>query len=176
MHGVIHAGLKKFVEHRYGRDAWKGVLAEARLAGKMYLPVAHYPDAETVALVAAASKLTRTASETILEEFGEFLAPDLLDMYGMLVRPEWKTLELLLNTEETIHRIVRLEKPGAAPPRLRFEQVGPNQLRFTYDSPRKLAAVARGIIKGVAQHYGQAVTIAEHGNPDGSSVMTITIN
>ena len=97
-------------------------------------------------------------------------------MYRSLVKPEWKTMELLLNTEETIHRVVRLKNPGADPPRLNFTKTGAQSLQFIYNSPRKLSAVARGIIKGVGNHFGQKVTIKESAGSAGSTKMDIHIS
>ena len=175
MHGIIHAELKKYVEARHGSDAWKACLETAGLGQKMFLPITTYPDAEAVAIVTAASKLTNISTEHILEDFGEFIVPDLLSMYRSLVEPHWRTIELLLHTEDVIHRVVRINNPGAQPPQLQFEQLGPNELKFNYNSPRRMAAVAKGIIKGIAKHYRQAVLIRERKKPDGSSEMSITV-
>lgn len=175
MHGIIHAELKKYLETKRGPDAWKRCVEAAGLGHKLYLPINTYPDEEAVAIVTAASTLTRTPVERVLEDFGEFMAPDLLAMYRPLVNPQWKTIELLLHTEDMIHRIVRTQNLGAHPPNLEFEQTGPNELRFYYNSPRRMAALAKGIIRGVATHYGQTVLIHERKDPDGSSEMSITV-
>jgi hypothetical protein len=175
MHGIIHAELKKYVDAKHGAEAWQAIVKEAGLGDAIYLPLNTYPDSEAVAIVAAASKLTGAPAENILEDFGEFIAPDLLSMYRSLLKPEWKTAEMLLHTEETIHRIVRIQNPGAKPPELRFEPAGPNKLKFYYNSPRKMSAVAKGIIKGVAKHCGETASILERKSSDGSSEMTITI-
>jgi hypothetical protein len=175
LHGIIHAELKRYVETRHGSDAWKACLETAGLSHKMFLPISTYPDADAVAIVTAASKLTNIPAERILEDFGEFIAPDLLNMYQALVEPHWKTIELLLHTEDVIHRVVRINNKGAQPPKLQFEQLGPHELKFYYNSPRRMAAVAKGIIRGVAKHYAQTVLIREHEKPDGSSEMSITV-
>ena len=124
MHGLIYAELEKYVETNYGQEAWLAILAEAGLGDKAYVPLGAYPDEESLAIVGAASKLTDTPAEAILEDFGEFIAPDLIETYKALVRPEWKTLDFLRNTEETIHRVVRRQNQGAEPPRLKFEEAG----------------------------------------------------
>jgi hypothetical protein len=175
LHGIIHAELKKYIETRHGSNAWNRCLEAAKLGNKIYMPINTDPDEEAVAIVTAASQITHTPVDHILEDFGEFIAPDLLRMYQSLLKPEWKTLELLLHTEEMIHRVVRITNPGAKPPKLQFEQAGPNQLKLYYNSPRRMAAVAKGIIQGVAKHYREAVLIREHKKPDGSSEMLITI-
>jgi hypothetical protein len=175
LHGIIHAELKRYVETRHGSDAWKACLETAGLSHKMFLPISTYPDADAVAIVTAASKLTNIPAERILEDFGEFIAPDLISMYQSLIEAHWRTVELLLHTEEVIHRVVRINNPGAQPPKLRFEQLGPGELKLYYDSPRRMAAVAKGIITGVAKHYGQTVLIREQRQTDGSSEMSITV-
>jgi len=161
MHGIIHAELKKFVDTNHGPDAWAAILKEAGLENKTYITICAYPDEETLAIVKAASSLTHTPAEQILESFGEFIVQDLVNMYRSLIKPEWKTMGLLLHAEETIHRVVRMKNKRAKPPQLQFEAIGPSMLKFTYSSPRRLSSVARGIIKGVAKHYGETVTILE---------------
>lgn len=175
MHGLIHAELRRFVEATHGVQTWNAVLEEAGLEKTIYLSSSTYPDAEAFAIVGAASKLTNTPAGPLLEAFGEYIAPTLMGMFKPLIKPDWKTLEMLLNTEETIHKVVRMRSPGAEPPRLHFEQTGPRQLLFKYDSPRKMSAVAKGIIRGVAKHYGEAVAIAEHPGPGDSTHMTIDL-
>jgi hypothetical protein len=97
----------------------------------------------------------------LLEDFGEYLVPTYLSLYATLLKPGWRTLEVLENTEETIHRVVRLRHPGAAPPRLRTLRTSPTAVLLTYDSPRRLCAVARGIGRGVAKQFGEALRITD---------------
>ena len=68
------------------------------------------------------------------------------------------TLDVIEHTEQTIHRVVRRRQPGALPPRLRTVRVGPKMVILTYDSPRRLCAVARGIARGVAARFAEALT------------------
>jgi hypothetical protein len=175
MHGLIHSELRKFVEEVHGAGMWKQVLEEAGLPDQAYSSTGAYPDQEAFAIVKAAARITATPAEDILESYGEFLAPTLMRMFQALIPPGWKTLEMLLNTEETIHTVVRVRNPGASPPRLRFEQTGPNTLRFNYESPRRMSALAKGIMKGIASHYGETLDIRERKGAAGSSEMTITI-
>ena len=175
MHGIIHSELKDYIERRYGNDIWKAILKEVGLGNKIYIHIGIYPDEEAIKIVTAASHVTGTPGEKLLEDFGEFIAPKLLDMHKSLIKPEWKTLDLLLNTEETIHRVVRLKNPDADPPKLQFEWIGSKRLKFYYNSPRRMSAVAKGIIKGVARHYQETVTIQEQKKNDIGCEMTIEI-
>lgn len=175
MHGLIHSGFSKYISSAYSAETMRDILARAGFAGKVYVATAVYPDEETIAIVQAASKVTGVPQEKILEGFGEFIARDLIGMYPMLIKKEWKTLELLLNTEEVIHRVVRLKNPGAQPPRLKFVQTGPNKLTLFYDSPRKMSVLARGIIKGVAAHYGETVALNERKKAEGGTEIMVSI-
>lgn len=127
----------------------------------MYLPIQEYPDDDMIALVGAASRTLDLPAETILEEFGKFIAPSLVGLYRTLVKPEWKTLDLLENTEQTIHTVVRARNRGARPAKLQVVRTGENSVDLTYHSERRLCAVAKGIVQGVATHYGETVEITE---------------
>jgi hypothetical protein len=176
MHGIVPAEFKFYVETQHSSIAWSTLLAEAGLTAKPYVPFERYPDAEVLALIGAAARLTRRSSDDLLQDFGRFLAPTLLKTYGFLVEPHWKTMDLLLHTESNIHRTVRSRDPNADPPRLHFERTGPNTLVLHYNSPRRLSALARGIIQGVASHYRERVTIDETTKADGGSTLAIAID
>lgn len=161
MHGIIFSELRKYVDTRLGSDGWNSLLSRADLGKRMYLPIQDYPDADMVALVGAAAEVTGLPQEEILEDFGEFIAPSLLGLYRTLVQPEWKTLDLLENTEQTIHSVVRARNPGAKPAQLQAVRIAPDVVDLTYNSDRGLCAVAKGILRGIAAHYGEALTIRE---------------
>ena len=161
MHGLIFEEIKKYAESRLGPGGWSKLVDRAGLSRKSYDQVQAYPDAEAVQLVTAASQITGLPAASVLEDFGEFVAPDLLRLSSPLIKPAWKTLDLLENTEATIHRVVRLDNPGADPPALHVTRTGPRQLVIVYSSPRKMCALAKGICKGVARHYQEAIMISE---------------
>lgn len=161
MHGTIFAELKKYVDAKVGGDAWAQLLVSAGLGPRLYMALQAYPDEELVKIVTAASKATRQPAAVILEDFGLFIAPDLLGMYRSLVKPEWRSLEVIEHTEDTIHKVVRRQHADATPPYLRASRTGPEQVTVIYDSPRRLCAVAKGIIRGVGEHYKEQLILRE---------------
>jgi len=158
---LIFAELKKYVDTKLGAAAWPSLLTKAGLAGKLYMPVSTYPDAEAASLVTAASTLTGLTTDAILQDFGEFIAPDLLRMYGSLIRKEWGTLDILERTEQTIHRVVRTQNPGAEPPQLVSKRTSETEVLITYTSARRMCGVAKGIVRGIARERGENVVISE---------------
>jgi hypothetical protein len=161
MHGLIHLELQKFVEERFGAPTWATLLRRAGLDSEIYTPLRSYPDEQILGLVGEAEKLSGMSATALLEAFGEFLIPSYLALYGNLLKPEWRTLDILEHTEETIHRVVRMKHEGAAPPRLRAERTRPDEVVMTYDSPRRLCAVARGIARGVSKRFKEMLTIED---------------
>ena len=90
MHGIIHSELKKFIAAVHGPAAWQAVLDEAGLQDQAYQPTGTYPDQDAFAIIKAAAKVTATPAETILESYGEFLAPTLMRMFQALIGPNGK--------------------------------------------------------------------------------------
>src|SRR5713226_125860 len=128
MHGIIFSELRRYVNTRTGDNGWSTLLEKAGLGEKLYMSVGEYPDSEVVALVTAASVMTGYSVAATLEDFGEFITPSLMGMYGHLIKPNWRALDVIENTEETVHAVVRVQNPGAKPPRLRTARLGPGEV------------------------------------------------
>ena len=161
MDGIIHAEFREFVERSLGAQAWRELCAEARLPRTVYFVSEHYPDEELLAGLVAAARITGRPMQELLTDFGRSVAAGLLSTYGAFVSPRWRTLDLVEHTEAVIHKAVRLNRPDAAPPRLRTERTSPDEVRVIYASERRLCSLAEGIIAGVADHFGEAVEISQ---------------
>src|SRR6266853_3005063 len=125
------------------------------------MAVVEDPDSEVVALLSAASAVTGLPIPAILEDFGEFITPSLMGMYGHLMKPDWRALDVIENTERTVHSVVRVQNPGAKPPKLRTARLSPEEVILIYDSPRQLCGLAKGIGKGLAKHFKETLLISE---------------
>jgi hypothetical protein len=161
MHGLIFLQLQRFATKQGGATAWETLLREARLPVKSYSPARAYGDEELFALVGAASRTFQIPESAVLEAFGEFIAPELIRIYGKLIDPTWKTLDLIENTEKLIHTAVRVGNPGAKPPVLHCVRSTQDELQIVYSSERRLCAVAKGIVKGVGRYYDENIAITD---------------
>jgi predicted hydrocarbon binding protein len=161
MHGLIFSELRKYVDGTLGEGRWHELVRAAGVPERIYMPIATYPDEEAAALVSAVARLAARSVERVLEDFGEFMAPDLLRMYSAQIPQDWHSLDIIENTEETIHRVVRAQSPGADPPRLRCLRRSPTEVLITYDSPRRLCAVAKGIARGIGRQRREPLSIIE---------------
>jgi predicted hydrocarbon binding protein len=161
LHGLIHSELERFARERAGDEAWERAVSDAGLAGRIYITTERYDDTEALALVVALAKITDIGPQALLEGFGEALVPTLVSNYGSLIRPEWRTLDLIEHTEELIHAALRASDPSARPPMLRVLRRGDDEVLVIYASERRMCGVAKGIVRGLATHYGENVTIEE---------------
>ncbi len=160
MHGMIMDMLKRFVVENYDEATWKQLQENAGLKNKVYFPVINYDDSETVQLVVTASEMTGIPVQNLLQVFGEYIAEDLIVMSKVLVRPEWKTLDLLENIETIFHGLVR-DVWRVHPPVLDFVRTGENEITLNYASKRKMCSVAKGIVTGVGKYYGEQIGFRE---------------
>jgi predicted hydrocarbon binding protein len=161
MHGIVFGELKQYVTTRLGDSAWGELLAATAAGPKLYLAVQEYPDEELGAILAAASKKTSQPIAALLEDFGEFIGGDLVRMYRAYVKPEWKSLDVIEHTEERIHKMVRLQHNGARPPYLTTTRVSEDEIVVHYASARRLCALAKGIARGIARHYGETLSVTD---------------
>ncbi len=155
--------FQRFVVSRFGREAWPALTkaASVPLGDEILSLGSVYPDDYLFAMVPAASELTGIAVPALLEQFGTYLAPSLMRIYESLIAPDWRTLDVLENTETSIHRVVRQRNPDASPPELRVQRQGTDDLEIDYRSRRKLCAVATGIVRGIALHFHETVSVEQ---------------
>lgn len=174
MHGTIFKELQRYVSKSFGLPAWYGLLKGAALDQQLYLPTQHYPDTHLTALVSGTAGLRGQTVADTLEDFGMFLVPNLLQVYGSLIQPQWRTLDLLEHTEQ-MHGVVRQAGYTATPPRLLCIRTGPGEVVLHYCSDRNLSSLGVGIIRGLARHYGEHVRISKTHDPDRSAECTILV-
>src|SRR5262249_38346249 len=160
MYGLLLVELRKFVVSRLGDQGWERVCEEAGLARPTWQAYGSYPDEPLPALVEAAAAPTGRNKDRLLEDFGEFIAPDLMRVYRSLIDPAWTALDLIENAGTTIHRAVRMKTPTAEPPELKCVRTSPRIVVLNYTSQRRLCAFAKGIVRGVGAHYHERLTIS----------------
>lgn len=155
MHGTILTLLKRYVQTQYDHATWVRLVEASGIHRSDFEVHEVYPDEELYALVGRAAEMAGVSPEELHEKFGEYLVPDIMLMYGKLVNPEWQTLEMVENTERFMHTHVRAQNAGHTPPVLQVKRLGENELQVDYVSPRRMGALAVGIIRGLAVYYNE---------------------
>jgi hypothetical protein len=161
MHGIVFSQLQKYVEMQHGSRAWSTLLQEAQLENRAYSSTSEYPDAEMEGLLSAVATMSGEPSPVVLENFGVFIAPALMNIYGHLIPGDWKTLDVIAKADGTIHSAVREQNAGAKPPVLHTIRRSADEVVLIYGSPRKMCAFAIGIAKGVVKHFNETLEITQ---------------
>ena len=156
MHGTIFTLLKRYVQTQYDHSTWLKLVEHSGLESGDFSHKEVYPDAHIYALVGQAAEMTGLPAGELHEKFGEYLVPDLMYMYQKYVNPDWRTLEMLENTEHSLHNQVRREHPENSPPVLQVKRLNENELLINYVSPRRMGGLAVGIVRGLAAYYDEA--------------------
>jgi hypothetical protein len=161
MHGLIHIELERFARDQAGDGPWEEAVIAAGLTDRTYVATDRYDDTEALSLVVALAKITEIGPQALLEGFGRALVPALLSSFSYMVAPEWRTLDLIQNTEELIHTALRASDEAARPPMLRVMRRGPDEVIVIYASERRMCGVAKGIARGLGDHFGEAIMVDE---------------
>lgn len=161
MHGIFLTEFKKYIKATRGTEAWDVIRARAGLESRAYVPIQQYPDKEAAALVAAASAINGAAATQILENYGRFIVADLLTLYRGLLRPDWRSLEVIEHAQEMIDRVKRLNGLAVGPPELSVERASPDRILVRYESPRKLCNVGKGMLRGIGDYFGDELEVTE---------------
>lgn len=159
MHGIIFQELRRYATARMGEHGWDTLLQQAALSRSSYLAFKSYPDEEAVALVTAASRMSGKPARAILEDFGEFIAPNLLRGYKALLQSHWSVLDVIEHAER-IHERVRND-PLATPPYLSCRRLDAGTVQVSYVSKRRLCGVGIGFIRGIGREMKQPVEVRE---------------
>jgi hypothetical protein len=164
---VIFAELKKFVDANLGGDAWRTLLKEAGLPGRMYLPCRR---TRTRSCSRSWHRLPphRTPSRGPAQGVRRVHRGGSAEDVPRLPEAEWKTLDVIEHTEGQVHTRVRVNEVGAKPPYLQAMRVAPNEVMLHYNSERGCARSPRASRSGwrstsARTRLGHAAALHEDG-------------
>lgn len=142
-----------FIRDQHERGTWTAIREAAGVDRSVYLPVKSYPDTDFTALVDATVEQTDRNRDVLLEEFGEFVAPSLLDNYRTVIKEDWSAIDV-------IERASDRYTPGNGT-QVDCVRTG-EEVRITYDSEHDLCPLGKGIAKAVAERFGTPLDIGEN--------------
>jgi predicted hydrocarbon binding protein len=160
--------LRSFDEYTRTRCSAAGRAAVARLmpngaAGLLAPP----PDVPAIAAIALVANAERRPVAAVLESYGKY--------FVRWAEPEYprafdaRDARAFLSDVGHVHELLKRVSPGAAPD-VSVEETADGGIVLVYGSPRGLCALVRGMIAGVAEHYGEPLAFREtacmaHGAP-----------
>lgn len=173
MKGIVFTELLEMIEDRYGYELVDDLLNESELpSGGAYTATGTYDHAEIVTLVQKLSQKTQLPVPVLLQAYGRYIFGSFTRIYSPFVDRASSAFELFKSVHHYIHVEVRKLYPDAELPHFTVAQVNDNHLTMHYESERKLADFAHGLIEGCLAHFGETATITQTNiTEDGSQVL-----
>ncbi|WP_349742173.1 heme NO-binding domain-containing protein [Roseateles cavernae] len=173
MKGVVFTEFLGFVAARYGNDAVDDLIDGADLpSGGAYTTVGTYSHAEMVSLCNGLAARTGLPVPELMRDFGIHLSGSFGRAYPAFFARCGGFFDFLESIEAHIHVEVRKLYPDAELPSFEVRSREPVRLVLDYRSPRRMNALAEGLILGSARQFGVAVQVRslpiEGGNGEGT--------
>ncbi|TAM78399.1 hypothetical protein EPN44_01025 [bacterium] len=156
----LQVAFAKFVSLRFGEETWSKLLHDSSLAASMEPVSATGRGDALMPLLMATTRITNEHAAAVVEELGVFLAGQLISRYQRRIDPAWSTLDLIMHANRAL--ALWFERRNATyEPAMRCARIGERTVRIVYASRRRLCPLIRGMIRGVAEHRGEAIRFLE---------------
>jgi hypothetical protein len=163
MNGTFFVLMRRLVVCDSGPEAWLHLLRDAKLDHCVFTADKSYPESYAAALVDTAAAAAGVSRAELLEAFGRFAAPELLREHPEFVQPGWNVLECIERTANAAQHLMAGTDLVAA-------HLPDGELVITLTLPADLCSLAKGVLLGLGDHYGELVQVNEtgcskHGDP-----------
>ncbi len=160
MKGIVFTGLLDMVEEQYGYGLVDELLTENDLpSGGIYTTIGTYDHAEMVTLVRALQQKTGIPIPDLLRVYGHYTFRSFSRSYRMFIDQARSAFELLNSVQHYIHVEVRKLYPDAELPQFIIDKLTDETMIMRYESERKMADFAYGMIEGCLDHFQEKATI-----------------
>lgn len=161
MKGIVFSEFLELVEEKFGFEMADDIIDESDLpSGGAYTSVGTYDHHELLTLVTLLSEKTGISVEALVQVFGEHLLGRFYEAYPIFFEGVNGCFEFLDTIENRVHVEVKKLYPEAELPTFSATFPQPNVMHLTYTSKRPFSALAYGLIKGSATHYGENIAVS----------------
>lgn len=177
MHGLINRAVQAFVTGTYGMDRWAEIMDAAGLGFAEFEAMLIYTEDQSGRMLAAMEHVLQRPLPEMLEDMGTFLVSN----------PQAEALRRLLrfggvNYVEFLHSLddlpdrARLAVSDLRLPALELVEQAPGQFDLICQSGLPgYAHVLMGILRAMADDYGDLVILDHNGSQDDAEVISITL-
>lgn len=154
MKGIVFTEFLDMVEAQFGYEVVDHIIEESKLESNgIYTSVGTYHHSEIVQLLSNLSERTEIDAGTLLKAFGEYLFDTFLKAYPVFFQAETTAFGFLKSIDSHIHVEVMKLYPDATLPKFDTEIQEDGSLLMTYQSERKMGALAEGLMEKAIAHY-----------------------
>lgn len=160
MKGIIFTEFIELVEEKFGYVMVDDIIQSSNLpSGGAYTAVGTYSHSEIVKLVSVLSQRTGISIDDLLKIYGKHLLSVFLRSYPQFFENVGSAFSFLQKIDNYIHLEVQKLYPDAELPKFLIQNLNENELEMTYQSERKMSALAEGLIEATLDHYQQASSV-----------------
>lgn len=160
MKGIVFTEFLDFVARHHGEDMVDDLIEACPLAsGGAYTAVGTYDHAEMAALCGELSRRTGHSAHALVKGFGEHLSRTFEGGYPDFFVRSAHYFDFLESIEAHIHHEVHKLYPDAELPTFQVVSRDDRCLVIDYRSPRRMGALAEGLMEGTARHFGVTVRV-----------------
>jgi hypothetical protein len=175
MKGIVFTEFVEMVEEKFGYEVMDSIFESLNLpSGGVYTSVGTYAHSEMVQLVTSLSQHTQIPISELLKAYGKHLLLVFTNSYPHFFVQSPNAFSLFEQIDKYIHVEVRKLYPDAELPKFEVNYISDNSLEMIYESDRKMADLAEGLIEATIEYYQETSTTKKIIlNEDGSKVKFI---
>jgi len=177
MKGIVFTEFLDMVEQEFGYEVVDELIESTDLPSNgIYTSIGTYHHSEIVALLTGLSEKVNIDAGVLLKSFGKYLFKTFLASYPQFFEACDNAFAFLESIDTHIHVEVQKLYPSATLPKFTTTVDDQGQMCMIYESERRMAALAEGLIESSLQHYGETCDMdTKYLKEDGSEVQfTIT--
>jgi hypothetical protein len=162
MKGMVFTELVEFVENQFGFDVADAMIEASMLEEKgAYTQAANYTFEELVAIVSRLAEITKIPMGELIEAYGRHLFGRIVGLYPPMVGNFSSCLPFIAQVDTFIHPQVKKLYPDADLPSFSVISLTENELVIDYSSTKPLMPLARGLMFGSADYFGETIEISQ---------------
>ena len=175
MKGIVFTEFLEMVEKVHDYDMVDTIIEEVNPpSGGAYTAVGTYPHSEIVQLIVSLGKHTNTSVPELLHVFGRYLFDTFVENYPSFFEKPKNAFEFFDSIDEYIHVEVLKLYPDAQLPSFETKLKTDKELHLVYESERKMAMFALGLMEKALEHYKEDADIdMQYVKEDGSKVLFV---
>jgi hypothetical protein len=177
MHGLINRAIQAFVVSTYGEERWVEIMDAAELGFDQFEAMLIYTDEQSDKMLKAMERQLERPLPEILEDTGTFLVsnPQVEALRRLLRFGGVNYVEFLHSLDDLSDR-ARLAVADLHLPPVELVEISPGQFDLICQPGLPgYAYVMIGVLRAMADDYGDLVILEHRGVQDGAEVISITL-
>lgn len=160
MKGIVFTEFIDMVESKFGFGMMDDIIESSNLpSGGIYTAVGTYDHTEMVQLVVELSKRTEIPVNELLKIYGKHLFGVLMQSYAHFFPNIQSAFDLFEQIDSHIHVEVLKLYPDAELPKFDTIRINDSTIEMLYQSERKMADFAYGLIEAAIEYYHEEADI-----------------